>query len=742
MKAISLNIVLLLARITATSCTEDSYMCKEVGKGILQCNYFPNEILAGISEVKIVEFMEQYDEVIVNSSYFESETWSKVTHLTLYDRSVDNGDRILNFSAKCFIQLEVLQELHVHVARQIRLEPDAFVGLKFTKVLDFSECGRLSLGELSSAIGSANIKSLEVLEISSLGTTNEALEINRDIFEALANTNIKHIDMSENVITQFRPFQLRLLEKLEVLNLSLSTITDISFYYDNTNTIKYSTFIKSLKVLDLSYIHLPRFESIMQHSVQFIDVFRVPHISNVLEQVLTSRSINGSGILKQTLEIRNLNITVANDIQWLLQEINLSKNNLNRLDVQIYCGNHTANRITIFDLAENNLEFLHPSILSFMPRIERLDLSNNLLNKMMDESDILFENLFSSLLQLKSISLSANNLLAIPKNMFVKNFNLETIDLSSNSISQVTFTLSHAEKLKLLDLRNNEINVIDETSIELLNSISTERHPEAIVNLQDNPVSCSECKSERFLTWLLQTKIINPSKVKCIGENDNRINVTNAAIELVRQICERRKVLIATSVSAGTFVLLVIIFLTYVYKRWTQIRKKRNRKSVLQLLQNGQGKFEFVAFLSYSSSDEEFVENNVFDSLRDNMKLQTGIQRELVCSGDRFLRPGFFVLDKTIRCIEKSAVIIVVLSNDFCTSNYCHNELEQAIQLQRPIILMIKGIVDEELMKPRIKLLYKENVRILWTEQNGQYVLKTTWENVCSSILDLIAFNL
>ncbi|XP_045215724.2 toll-like receptor 10 [Mercenaria mercenaria] len=740
MKATCLNIVLLLAGIAATSCTEDSYWCKPLVGGTLQCNHFPNEILAGISEVKIVEFMEQYNEVIVNSSCFESETWSKVTHLTLDDRSVDNGDRILKFQAKCFIQLDVLQELHVHVARQIRLEPDAFLGLNFTKVLDFSECGRLSLGELSSAIGSANIKSLERLEISSIGTRNGAFEINRDFFEALANTNIKHIDMSKNVVTQFRPFQLHLLEKLEVLNLSNSPITDISLNYNNS--VKHSTLYKSLKVLDLSHINLPRFEFLIEDSVQFIDVFRVSHISYFLEQVFSIRSINGSGILKQTLEIRILNFTVANDIQWLLQEINLSKNNLIRLDVQIYCGNHTANRITMIDLAENNLEFLHPSILSFMPRIETLDLSNNLLNKMMDESDILFENLLSSLLQLKSISLSANNLLAIPKNMFVKNVDLETVDLSSNSISQVTFTLSHAKKLKFLDLRNNEIKFIDETSIELLNSISTEKCPEAIVNLQDNPVSCSECKSERFLTWLLQTKIINPSKVKCIGENGNRIKVTNAAIELVQQICERQKVLIATSVSAGTFVLLVIIFITFVYKRWTQIRKKRNRKSVLQLLQNGQGKFEFVAFLSYSSSDEEFVESNVYYSLRDNLKLQTGIQRELVCSGDRFLRPGFFVLDETIRCIEKSAVIIIVLSNDFCTSNYCHNELEQAIQLQRPIILMIKGTVDEELMKPRLKLLYKENVRILWTEQNGQYVLKTTWENVCSSVLDLIAFNL
>jgi hypothetical protein len=54
----------------------------------------------------------------------------------------------------------------------------------------------------------------------------------------------------------------------------------------------------------------------------------------------------------------------------------------------------------------------------------------------------------------------------------------------------------------------------------------------------------------------------------------------------------------------------------------------------------------------------------------------------------------------------------------------------------KPIVLMILGNVEEELMMPSLKSLYRRNVRILWKVDNNEFVLSTTWGNVCNSLLE------
>lgn len=116
------------------------------------------------------------------------------------------------------------------------------------------------------------------------------------------------------------------------------------------------------------------------------------------------------------------------------------------------------------------------------------------------------------------------------------------------------------------------------------------------------------------------------------------------------------------------------------------------------------------------------------------MRIATNINRKLICIGDLNLRPGFMVLDETIRCMQRAALVVIVMSNNFCNSSYCHTELQQAYQLRKPNLLILKGRVDEGFMTPVMKLLFKEHVRVLFTENEGECVLKNTWENVCKSI--------
>jgi internalin A len=139
---------------------------------------------------------------------------------------------------------------------------------------------------------------------------------------------------------------------------------------------------------------------------------------------------------------------------------------LKYLDIKILSGTYTADMITHFDLADNELEFLHPSLTALAPNIEKLDLSKNQLVKMVQKHKVLFEQLFISLRNLKRINLSSNDLSTIPTKMFTGNHNLQFIDLSWNQLEQVTFTLSHLVNLKVLLLQNNKIKDFDVLSNE------------------------------------------------------------------------------------------------------------------------------------------------------------------------------------------------------------------------------------------------------------------------------------
>ena len=80
-----------------------------------------------------------------------------------------------------------------------------------------------------------------------------------------------------------------------------------------------------------------------------------------------------------------------------------------------------------------------------------------------------------------------------------------------------------------------------------------------------------------------------------------------------------------------------------------------------------------------------------------------------------------------------------VVSEAFCRSNYCQIELQQPYELNKPIILMIQQACNEELMSPLLKEMFNRNTRVIWLGNDGlrEFAMKTTWENICESVLRL-----
>ena len=143
-------------------------------------------------------------------------------------------------------------------------------------------------------------------------------------------------------------------------------------------------------------------------------------------------------------------------------------------------------------------------------------------------------------------------------------------------------------------------------------------------------------------------------------------------------------VVIVSAVCSIATLLTVCIVGVALYKRKRRFQRRKNMATVIARLIAGAEQYEFVAFLSYSSRDDDFVQEHVIDPLNDNLKLMIGTDRNLICTGDQHLRPGFWVHDEINLCLDRASVIIVVVSDNFCRSSHCSNEFDQAYSQNKP----------------------------------------------------------
>jgi len=160
---------------------------------------------------------------------------------------------------------------------------------------------------------------------------------------------------------------------------------------------------------------------------------------------------------------------------------------------------------------------------------------------------------------------------------------------------------------------------------------------------------------------------------------------------------------------------------------------------VLEHLRQGTFWFKFVAFVAYSSEDDDVVLNHLYPELTAKMSKITDVNMtDLITIGDFHFRPGFTVNAEGHRALTESGVVLAVISRAFCASAYCKDELEQAHSLKRPIVLIFIEEVDEHDMGEIVHHLFKSKVRVQYRREGDQSVIKPDWSIVCTSVLQLI----
>ena len=121
------------------------------------------------------------------------------------------------------------------------------------------------------------------------------------------------------------------------------------------------------------------------------------------------------------------------------------------------------------------------------------------------------------------------------------------------------------------------------------------------------------------------------------------------------------------------------------------------------------------------------------------MREYTKTEKDHISDADFTFVPGRSLFIEIERCVAEAAVFIAVVSENFCKSYYCNLEIAEADQTRKPIILLFKEHVNENVMGVLVKTLYMTRVRAKIEQgEDGNYQMIPDWTRMCEAIIGLM----
>ncbi|XP_076084820.1 toll-like receptor 2 [Mytilus galloprovincialis] len=375
-----------------------------------------------------------------------------------------------------------------------------------------------------------------------------------------------------------------------------------------------------------------------------------------------------------------------------IDDFAFNSSSLSRINLQqtnFHFDQENFNPKTIFSLSPN-LTFLNLDQ-SYLPRTE-----------------IWMQQMFSSLINLKVLSLSSGKLKFLPKNVFPYLKSLEILWLDSNKFStwhDGNAIFRNMTSLRKLHMANNFIRIINETSfpLEVLNSLEE-------LDLSRNPYACT-CDQLWFTEWIKATKvrmIRYPLFYRCRQPTNLDNVILQNYIESKMQ-CPPWNPLYSMAIvlSCTGFFLVTLIILglkcqtnikNYIYL-W---RVKYNRKKGYFPLTNADD-FEYHAFVVYCDADRNWVHQTFLPKIEQD----EGIK---LCIHQRDFEVGESITANINKYLEKSWKVVVILSNEFAKSEWCQWEVDVVQERRRRygrdvfLLIMLKTI-DSKHMTNQLRAL-------------------------------------
>ena len=202
--------------------------------------------------------------------------------------------------------------------------------------------------------------------------------------------------------------------------------------------------------------------------------------------------------------------------------------------------------------------------------------------------------------------------------------------------------------------------------------------------------------------------------VVCKKRNDKRVSIDETIISDLSSVGKRSITICIWATACLSRLISIITSAVIIVKRQKKNEHTKRRRQLIQNIANQEPGFEFAVYLAHSNDDYTTVIRHMLPPLEQKLQDIVGVERDLVFLGDKHYQVGYPIFEETMRSIKISCSVVFVVSEAFCRSNYCQIELQQAYELNKPIILMIKEACPEELMFPLLKFLFlKEYARYM-----------------------------
>lgn len=294
---------------------------------------------------------------------------------------------------------------------------------------------------------------------------NQIQRIHVNAFDGITET-LEYLDLERNEL-QSVPGAIRKLTKLKYLYLTSNNIAHLSNLPDTTTD--------NLKVLSLSgnnFTSIPvdglrNFTELSYLNLGYNTIFEIPEYIFV-----------GWGERLQTLLLRNNKITHLHYESFHglseIKEISLSFNDISITNPYVF--ENVSSTLKILELSfavfpARSIELIDPlDALIPLTQLMWLGLDNNNLKVLSNTS-------FASMRELSYINLGFNQLISLPRGLFLTDVHrhLVEIDLSYNSLHTIsTGDFNNLSDLQIINLQSNKIRVVEKhsfTSMEYLNSI-------------------------------------------------------------------------------------------------------------------------------------------------------------------------------------------------------------------------------------------------------------------------------
>ncbi|XP_078329102.1 toll-like receptor 4 [Crassostrea virginica] len=328
------------------------------------------------------------------------------------------------------------------------------------------------------------------------------------------------------------------------------------------------------------------------------------------------------------------------------------------------------------DLSNNFCSYISPKFFNDFQNMSFLDLSHNALGEII-ENDV-NGNIFCNLFKLKYLNLTRNRIVRLPDPIFRNLVHLKQLNLSYNSLSEFTIPINHMKELRWLDLSNNQLSFLDQSTRDSLDTLSSDK--EIYVNLNANRLLCN-CERMDFVKWMRQSRnviFVNSNEYTCSYMNSSRVSFSQ--IDRLLQHMEKRCASYTLTIVLMTSLVIVILTATFcriLYRyRWKlrymyYVAREKYRDNVQGSdVTGGESSYYFDAFVSYADKDRGFVIDLVKSLEKEhNLKL---------CIHHRDFIPGTGIADNITNAIHYSRRTMCIMTSPFLESYWCMFELNMA----------------------------------------------------------------